>query len=118
MNATLLKKVGGRSLTAMALLLATGANAFAPASMFTGSLRRASAVSSRPQLRAARLSMSAETDAGTARGVGDRDSGRHLDDTTEREKAVADLYGPFWEYAAGQLKELGVDLSSYPIPDG
>ena len=47
--------------------------------------------------------MSAETDAGAKRGVGERDSARHLDDTSERAKAVADLYGPFWEYAAGQF---------------
>ena len=47
----------------------------------------------------ATVRMNAET-ASTSHSVGEKDSGRHLDDTSERSKAVADLYAPFWEYAA------------------
>lgn len=54
-----------------------------------------------------------------ARAVGEKDSGRHLDATTQRDKAVSDIYAPFWEYAGKVLKDrLGADLTSYPIPDG
>ncbi len=46
------------------------------------------------------LRLTASEDKGTARAVGERDSGRHLDDSAERAKAVSDLYTPFWNYAA------------------
>ena len=46
------------------------------------------------------LRLSGSEDKGTARAVGERDSGRHLDDSAERVKAVSDLYTPFWNYAA------------------
>ena len=40
-----------------------------------------------------------------ARAVGEKDSGRHLDATTQRDKAVSDIYAPFWEYAGKVLKD-------------
>ena len=46
------------------------------------------------------LRLSATEDKGTARAVGERDSGRHLDDNSQRAQAVSDLYTPFWNYAA------------------
>nr|CAH25338.2 ferredoxin oxidoreductase precursor [Guillardia theta] len=65
-----------------------------------------------PRLRSLRM-------ADEARAVGSRDSGRHMEDTSERSEAVSDIYKPFWEWAAKTIKErLGDDLVSYPIPDG
>ena len=46
------------------------------------------------------LRLSVSEDKGTARAVGERDSGRHLDDNSQRAQAVSDLYTPFWNYAA------------------
>jgi len=65
-----------------------------------------------PRLRSLRM-------ADENRAVGSRDSGRHMEDTSERSDAVSDIYRPFWEWAAKTIKErLGDELVSYPIPDG
>ena len=58
------------------------------------------------------LKLSVSEDRGTARAVGERDSGRHLDDTSERTKAVSDLYTPFWNYAAEVWRVTWLDLRS------
>jgi len=99
------------------------ADAFGVAPLLPHTAIRSNAAARRiPSLRAARsslqVSMTAAKDLGEKRSVGDKDSGRFLDATTPQ-RAVSDIYAPFWEYTAKLLKDrLGADLSSYPIPDG